>query len=75
MKVEKTKKKEEEKFEKVEVKSNPMKDQLLKLLETRGYKTTDEINTYLSENSLEVKIEEIESEDDARDLLLTLTPL
>lgn len=60
---------------KAEKKELTFKDQLLDLLAKRGHSDPDEINSYLTSLWLTVSIEEIETEDDARDLLLTITPL
>lgn len=64
------KKKEEKKEERI-----TFKDQLLTLLSKRWYEEPEQINSYFASLSLSTTIEEIETEDDARDLLLTITPL
>jgi hypothetical protein len=51
------------------------KDQLMDLLEKRGFIDNDSINQYFTALGLDTTIEEIEDEDTARDLLLTITPL
>lgn len=60
---------------KAEKKELTFRDQLMDLLAKRGHSDPEEINSYLSSLSLATTIQEIETEEDARDLLLTITPL
>lgn len=60
---------------KADKKDLTFKDQLMDLLEKRGFIDNDSINQYFTALGLETTIEEVEDEDTARDLLLTITPL